>query len=81
MKITYTAEDGTNFQTEADCLGWERFNTLKKEAVLTQVDPDDPESYDEELESFIEHLSGEHGAWFGGLQLWNEREKLYRLVD
>ena len=35
MKVTYTAEDGTHFDSEADCLGWERFCKLREATTST----------------------------------------------
>ena len=32
MRITYTADDGTTWDSEAQCLGWERFCRLLADA-------------------------------------------------
>lgn len=82
MKLTYTANDGTNFETEADCLGWERFTELKDEATNTLTDPKDEESWDQELDGFLREISGEEGSFYGGMpRIWKERKHLYRMVE
>jgi hypothetical protein len=81
MKVTYTAEDGTHFENEEDCLGWERFCKLRKEASETLTDPDDPESWDVDLDSFMRRISAEEESWWGGMaEIWREREQLYRMA-
>lgn len=83
MQITYTANDGTNFENEADCLGWEKFTKLRDESIDTPTDPDDPESWDEEFHFFLESLTGERDddSWGGLLGLWRDRVHLYRMVE
>ena len=82
MKVTYTAEDGTNFETEADCLGWEKFDKLREEATSTLTNPEDPESWDQELDAFLREISGEEGSFYGGMpEIWRSRKHLYRMVE
>ena len=82
MKVTFTADDGNNFENEADCLGWEKFTKLREESIETLTDPDDPESWDQELHSFMLDIAGENGSWFGGMSgIWRSRKHLYRMVE
>ena len=81
MKVTYTADDGTHFDSEADCRGWERFCKLRQEATDTLADPEDPESWDQDLYCFMTSIAGEEGNRyrFSGMdEVWRLREKLYQ---
>lgn len=82
MKVTYTADDGTHFDSEEDCLGWERFCRLREEVTETLADSEDPESWDVDLYCFMTNIAGDEGSWFGGMaEIWRERQKLYRLTS
>jgi len=82
MKITFTADDSTVFDTEADCLGWERFCQLKQQAINTLADPEDDTSWNEEFQSFLWGISGDAGGYGGELQgIWRDRRHLFHLVE
>ena len=69
MKITYTSEDGHNWETEAECLGWEKFNKLR----FT------PDCRHAKLNEFMSDLSG--GMLYDLEGVWSSRSKLYEMVE
>ena len=85
MKVTYTADDGNNFETEADCLGWERFIQLRDKAINTPTDPDDPKSWDEDFYTFMSAIAADESERGWGRiemsQIWLERKHLYRIAE
>ena len=82
MRVTYTADDGTTWDTEAECLGWEQFCELRLAAESTLSDPDDSYSWDEDFRQFCEDIAGETGGWTAGMTgLWKDRQNLLRLAE
>ena len=69
MKITYTSEDGRNWETEAECLGWEKFNKL----LFT------PDCRHAKLNKFMSDLS--EGMIYGLEGVWSNRSKFYGMVE
>ena len=76
MRITYTAEDGTTWDSEAQCLGWERFCLLLRAA----------ERADDELSDFCDQFgdwcidaAGEEDCCMK--YLFKNRSKLFQLTD
>ena len=79
MKVTYTADDGTHFDSEAECRGWERFCKLREDATDTLADPEDDESWDQDLYCFMTSIAGEEGNGYSGMAaIWRDRQKLYQ---
>ena len=69
MRITYTADDGTTWDSEAQCLGWERFCRLLADA-----------EEDGEFADFGSELV--YGWNSEGMKaLFKERSQLFRLTD
>jgi hypothetical protein len=77
MKITYTADDGTTWDTEDDCRGWEKFQAAlakEREWKPPYEDPDEPSDFDSFIELLLEGSLAER-------DLWRQRKLVYRLAD
>ena len=83
MKITYTSDDGENWDSEAECLGWERFNAFL-DADRCVPEPEDVDSEDEtefsRVLSWFAPRWGDKEHTFQEHNLWIERRHLYRVV-
>ena len=80
MKITYTSPDGRTWDTESDCLGWEKLQHLLDAAHRAdRAAEDEPES---QFEDFLaQSLQADFSYDYKGQDLWRNRHHLYRLVD
>lgn len=85
MKVTYTAFDGRTWDTEQECLAWERecrrfeaFTKLASSTLGTIGSPD----WDRELSQFFDEVLGSSGLDFvAARHRWDERDRFYLLVD
>ena len=83
MKVTYTAHDQSNWESEVECIGWEKFLELKEAAELKHQNPEDLEPWDTEFKQFLDSIAGLAGSSFysGFEDIWKQRKHLYELVD
>ena len=88
MKVTYTAHDGSHWDSESECLGWEKFLELREAAEEAEAaenrarDPDGEEDI-YGLWNFLNDIQIELGlGGKGDLQdIWKLRTFLYQLTD
>jgi len=80
MKITYTSADHTTWDTETDCLGWEKLLHLLDAAHMAdRIAEEEPQS---QFEDFLEYSLGADFKYdHKGQDLWRNRHHLFRLVD
>ena len=80
MKATFTSDDGITWDSESDCLGWEKLQEL----VHNELELDD--DCFESLSHFFGDIAPadgpfEKGSVFRKRDLWSSRHLLYRLVE
>ena len=67
MRITYTAEDGTSWNNEAECMAWERFCRLL-------------DAQDDDFTDFCADITGDCRR-FGMRFVFENRSKLIQLTE